>query len=376
MDKLQINIAEDITSGFISIDSLDDFKKVLKQFPDDPTLHRAFSDILVKNNLPNVAATAYGQAADLYLKAGQPLQAIVSKILQWEIYLPSYREAQLFFSVLRESRYSDSPIKPFFNKLSNPEILAIMKSAAIVQLPAGHIEKKVGDAENDLYFVVSGSLKETCYKPIKQKGTTIYKKLNFNLTENDFFGDIYPLEHKKVSQSYIETITQAELVKVSKHVLSQICRKYSNVEGVLKALYTAPSDSSKKEFLPKDSKSERHQIVRKMTLEIYPEASVNFPIILDGYSRDISIGGTCIVLDAKDVHVSNSIASFHKTIKNAPIKMSFASEGLELRVSGKIVWTQEVSFKGAKTLALGVQFQNLSPKLRGMLFVFADNSSK
>ncbi len=250
MDKLQINIAEDITSGFISIDSLDDFKKVLKQFPDDPTLHRAFSDMLVKNNLPNVAATSYGQAADLYLKAGQPLQAIVSKILQWEIYLPSYREAQLFFSVLRESRYSDSPIKPFFNKLSNPEILAIMKSAAIVQLPAGHIEKKVGDAENDLYFVVSGSLKETCYKPIKQKGTTIYKKLNFNLTENDFFGNIYPLEHKKVSQSYIETITQAELVKVSKHVLSQICGKYSNVEGVLKALYTAPSDSSKKEFLP------------------------------------------------------------------------------------------------------------------------------
>ena len=375
MDKLQINISEDITSGFITIDSLDDFKKVIKQFPDDPTLHRAFSDMLVKNNLPNVAVTSYGQAADLYLKAGQPLQAIVSKILQWEIYSPSYREAQRFFLALRESRYSDSPIKSFFNKLSNPEILAIMKSAAIVQLPAGHIEKKVGDEENDLYFVVSGSLKQTCYKPIKQKETAIYKKLNFNLSENDFFGDIYPLEHKKVSRSYIETITQAELVKVSKHVLSQICRKYSNVEGVLAALCAAQSDSNKNEFLPKDRKGERHQIVRKMTLEIYPEASVNFPIILEGYSRDISIGGTCIVLDAKDVHVSNSIVSFHKTIKNAPIKMSFLSEGLELRVSGKIVWTQEVSFKGAKTLALGVQFQNLSPKLRGMLFVFMDNSS-
>ena len=376
MDKLQINISEDITSGFITIDSLDDFKKVIKQFPDDPTLHRAFSDMLVKNNLPNVAVTSYGQAAELYIKAGQPLQAIVSKILQWEIYSPSYREAQRFFLALRELSFHVSPINTFFSSLSNPEILAIMKSAAIVQLPAGHIEKKVGDEENDLYFVVSGSLKQTCYKPIKQKETAIYKKLNFNLSENDFFGDIYPLEHKKVSRSYIETITQAELVKVSKHVLSQICRKYSNVEGVLAALCAAQSDSNKNEFLPKDRKGERHQIVRKMTLEIYPEASVNFPIILDGYSRDISIGGTCIVLDTKDVHVSNSIASFHKTIKNAPIKMSFASEGLELRVSGKIVWTQEVSFKGTKTLALGIQFQNLSPKLRGMLFVFAENSSK
>jgi hypothetical protein len=38
-------------------------------------------------------------------------------------------------------------------------------------------------------------------------------------------------------------------------------------------------------------------------------------------------------------------------------------------------WTQEIIFKGEKTLAVGIQFQNLSPKLSGMLFVFA-NSSK
>ena len=30
--------------------------------------------------------------------------------------------------------------------------------------------------------------------------------------------------------------------------------------------------------------------------------------------------------------------------------------------------------KGEKTLAVGIQFQDLSPKLRGMLFVFAENS--
>ena len=34
----------------------------------------------------------------------------------------------------------------------------------------------------------------------------------------------------------------------------------------------------------------------------------------------------------------------------------------------------EVIFQGKKTLALGIQFQDLSPKLRGMLFVFADSS--
>ena len=87
-----------------------------------------------------------------------------------------------------------------------------------------------------------------------------------------------------------------------------------------------------------------------------------------------SIGGACIVLDTKDVNVINSVASFHKKIKNAPIKMSFPSEGLEIKVPGQIVWTQKVTFRGGKTLSLGVQFQNLSPKLSGMLFVFADDA--
>ena len=374
--QYQINIAEDITSGFFSIESLDDFKQVLKQFPEDPSLHRSFSDMLVKNNLSDDAAISYNKAADLFLRSVRPIQAIVSKLLQWKIHTPVYREAQLFFSALREGINHDSPIESFLKRLSNPEILAIMKNAVVVQFPTAHIEKKVGDRENDLYFVVSGHLKKTCYNPVKQKGMTTYKRTYFNLAENDFFGDIYPLDEKRNSESYVEAMTDVELVKISRNALIQISKKYSNVENVLRALYNDRLNFEKQLLLPKNRRGERHQIIIKMAIEIYPERSVNFPIILDGYSRDISIGGTCIVLDAKDVHVSNSIASFNKTIKNAPIKMSFPSEGLELKVPGKIVWTQNVSFRGEKTLALGVRFENLSPKLRGMLFVFADNSGK
>jgi hypothetical protein len=111
-----------------------------------------------------------------------------------------------------------------------------------------------------------------------------------------------------------------------------------------------------------------------MTLEIFPHSSANFPIILEAYSKDISIGGTCVVLDSKDISVAKSVASFSKKIKDSKVKISFPSEGLELKVSGKIAWTQQVIFQGEKTLALGIQFQDLSPKLRGMLFVFADSS--
>ncbi len=53
------------------------------------------------------------------------------------------------------------------------------------------------------------------------------------------------------------------------------------------------------------------------------------------------------------------------------IKENFRSKKL---ISGKIAWTQEIIFKGEKMLSVGIQFQDLSPKLRGMLFVFADGS--
>lgn len=374
-NRYQINIAEDIKSGFFSIESLEDFEHVLKQFPDDPSLYRSFSDMLVEKNLSNGAATSYAKAADLFLKNGQPLQAIVAKILHWEIYAPSYREAQLFFSALRGAFFNDSPFNSFLKRLSNPEIFAIMKNSTIVRFPAGHIEQKVGDSENDLYFVISGQLKKTSFSPLRQKGMTTYERLNFELSEDDFFGDIYPLDRKKISESYVETITDVELFKITKKELLQISRKYSNVKRVIKSLYSEGLNPEKRGFSEKNRRGKRHQIVIKMTLEIYPINSVNFPIILDGYSRDISVGGTCIVLDIKDVHVSNSIISFHKKIENASIKMSFPCEGMELKVPGKIVWTQRVKFKGEQTLALGVQFQNLSPKLCGMLFVFAENSS-
>ena len=120
--------------------------------------------------------------------------------------------------------------------------------------------------------------------------------------------------------------------------------------------------------------NQRTQHYRKMSLEIFPQSSANFPIVLEGHSKNISIGGTCVVLDAKDVNISTSVASFNKIIKNSMIKLSFPSQGLELKISGKIAWTHEVAFQGEKTLALGIQFQDLSPKLRGILFVFAESS--
>ena len=44
---------------------------------------------------------------------------------------------------------------------------------------------------------------------------------------------------------------------------------------------------------------------------------------------------------------------------------------MELKVRGNIIWNHEIQFNGKKTLAVGIQFEEDSPKMRGMLFMFA-----
>ena len=373
MDNQKTNIVEQITGGFINIDSVEEFEKILEDFPEDSALHKAYADLLVKKNF-SAAALSYSRAATLYLKSGKLLPAVVSKLLQWRLKSPSYQEAQLFLSAVRDGSFPSTPLKILLEKLSNPEMFAVVKCIENIQLPAGQLIQKVDELEEGLYFIVSGSIKETSYQAEKTKGETVYKRTVVNLSDDDTFGELYPIKEKKVCKSYIETIEPVELVKISKQRLRAICKKYPNAESALQAVGVYRLEFRKENLLKKKRGNKRHQLMRKISLEIFPHSSANFPIILEAYSKDISIGGTCVVLDSIDVSVAKSVTSFSKTIKNSKVKISFPSEGLELKVSGRIAWIQEIIFNGERTLAVGIQFQDLSPKLRGMLFVFADSA--
>lgn len=374
MANQKINIVEQINGGFISIDSVGEFTELLEDFPEDPSLHRAYADLLIKKNSSGKAALSYGRAAALYLKSGKLLPGVLTKLLQWRIKSPVYQDAQLFLSALRDNNLPDTPLKVFLKKLSNPEVLAVIKCLGNIQFPAGQLIYKIDDVQEDLYFIVSGSIKEIRFEPVETDAETVFKQSVNQLSDDDTFGELYPIKDENVCQSFIETIEPVELVKIPKKMLLAICKKYPNVEFGLQAVSNFRSEFRKAKLLKKNRKSQRHEVLIKMSLEIFPHSSVNFPIILEAYSKDISVGGSCVVLDASDMSVVKSVTSFSKTIKNSEVKINFPCEGLELKVSGKIVWTQETIDKGKKTLAVGIQFQDLSPKLRGMLFVFAENS--
>ena len=373
MNTLQKNIDDQIASGSVRIESLKDVSEILKRFPHDPVLRKASADLMVKKNMGDQAAISYRKAATLFLKSGNLLPAIACIVSSWRIKPPSYQEANLFLSAARDDSFAITPLKIFFQMLSNPEIMAIVKRFETAQIPKQQLLQKVNDTQATLYFIVSGGLREIRYSPVKTQEKTIFEQTIYDLSVGDAIGELYPIDEEKTCQSYIETISAVDLIKLSKPDLIQICKKYPNVESGLRAIDEFRAEFRQEHQLKKKRKATRHQLERRILVEIHPQSSGNFPILLEGYATDISIGGACVVLDANDLGVTNSVAAFSRTIKNSKVKISFPTEGLELKVSGKIAWTQKVMFQRQRTLTLGIQFQDLSPKLRGMLFVFADS---
>ena len=364
-----ISIAEQIIDGSITIKSIEEFDSILKIFPNDPALQKAYSNLLKNKNRPEAAAKSYDKAAHLFIDAGKILQAIDSKMLQWKIKSPTPQEAQLFYSFLREGSFYESPLKTFFHRLTYPELLAFVSKLIRLDLSPGEMIKKTGDQEKNLYFVVSGNLKETVFVPVRKGDDSLYRKRASYLTENQFFGDVYPFKEENSSKSYIETSTRAELIKISKSNLITICEKYPNIEKGLMELYKVHEEGGNGNVDPKVRKLGRHQLPLKINLHIFTNANQKEPLIIDGYSRDVSVGGLCVVLDGK----YKSISAIYKNIKTAKIEMSLPEEELVLKVAGNIVWSREFSWKKRKIVALGFRFKDMSPKFKGMFFMMADS---
>ena len=365
------SIPAHILEGSIKIDSLEAFPPLVKQFPKDPALHRAYADLLLEENRRDDASKKYAVTAELYFQEGFVLQAIVAKLLQWRIHPPARAEMKQFLEKVRQSNHQGIPVKAFLNSLSIREMNVVFSAMELIRLQAGHVVSKVGDPEQTLFFVVSGTLVDSAYWSLNQREKS-HRNGIFYLSEDDFWGEIYPFEEDHHSQSHIETLTRSELLKLDKTKLIKICKRYPRVEKGLLDLFKIRAQSSPDGFSPLLRRASRHQLPIKVKVEIDPSGSISRPLLFKGYSRDISVGGISVVLEAKKLNVSYGLAAFHNAIRDAAVRVAFVDEALALQVSGKVVWSREVLFEGQKTLALGVQFTDMSPKLRGVLFAFAD----
>ena len=368
----QKSIPDLIIDGSIMIDSIDVFGTIIKQFPQHPALLKKYADLLFRHDLLDLAGKSYGEAAQLFIDTGNLLQALVSKKLQWMTKIPDKEEVKLFFASLQKGNFTQTPLRIFFDKLSPKELLAIISGFVRVQLAAKKTVKEVGDPEDDLCFIVSGTVKDSIYPSLETK-QKVHRKPNIYLSENQVFGDIYPLSQKQKSASTVETVTQVELVKISRQKMKLLCRKYSNIEMAIIDLFDVRSGESKPSITQLVRQAERFELPIKMQLEIPYKGPEYPPLIIDGYSSDISIGGICVVLNGQSKNISNALATIGGIAKDKQIRISFPGETMELKVRGHIMWNHAIRFNGSKTLALGIKFEEDTPRLRGMLFMFANS---
>lgn len=363
----QISIAKHIIDGSIIIDSVQEFQGMLQIFPNDPALHRAYADLLTRKQLSEAAGQSYQQAAEHFAAAGLLLQAIACQALKWQICPPTNTDTLKIWETLHQSKYHEVPTNMFLASLSHTELLSVMNAMELMRFPAGQTINKIGDEEDALYFIVAGNIKATTYEPLK-KTDFDHRKLTVYLSENDFFGNIYPLNESHQSQCYAETTSQTELARISREKLIRMCRKHARIELGLIDLFKARSNKEDLEVLRAVRKVERHKLPVKMNLKIWPGTAGHYGLILDGTSRDISVKGMCIVLDTKYANVP----SIYKNIKNAKIEISMPSKAMSINVVGSIVWSNEVDYEEQRTMALGIRFEEMSPQMSGLLVVFAN----
>ena len=349
------NIVQRIVDGNVIINTVEEFEKVLNLFPDDPRMLRAYGDLLTDKASKEAAVAPYRKASQLFIENGQSLQAIVAKILEWSIVKPSHSDGRVFHAAISACRSQESPLQNFFAQMAYPEMVAIMLRLVRVRLPAHYLVIEVNDISNEIYFIVSGSLSETTYPAVDEPSPAI-RPSKAILLANDIFGNVLPFEEENISRSDIETLTRVELVKLSKPVLMSVCKKFPRVELLVSSLHRSPSQAETDRSWQRVRRAERHEIPINVTLKILRTEENKPPLILEGFTNDISLGGACIDLGAKYWAVPAS----ELEEREIELEINLPNADTTMNLKGIVAWSREIPQAGKSTLELGIEFIDLA----------------
>ena len=351
-----------IREGTLFLNSREEYERLLKHDPHRASLHRALADFLSKEGNSSEAVKSYSRAAKIFLETRRSLQAIVSTILSWSLSKPSHEQGRAFHAAVQKAFKPETPLQSFFAALTYPELVAVMLRLVRVQYPANFAINHFGKPADELFFIVSGNLKETTYLSTGGEESDHQASIR-HLSENDIFGDVYPLTGDNISRSDVETRTHVELVKIAKNVLQQLCRKHPRVELLLAKLHKDPSESRDGRVWSSVRRHVRHEIPTKVSLTISPPGEYGSPIRADGFTRDISLGGACVALENKRLPIPM------QTLENADLKIIIKLPALDepLEIDGTIVWSSKIEREGKTEILIGIKFDSLKEDYRNAL---------
>jgi hypothetical protein len=340
-----------IREGTLLLKSSEEYERLLELYPKRASLRRAYGDFRKQQGDHLNAIQAYEQAAEFFLETGRSLQAIVATILAWSITKPTHDQGRIFHSAVQAAIKAETPLQSFFAALTYPELVSVMLRLVRLQYPANFAIKKFGDNADELFFIVAGDLKETTYLSTGEDESDHLGTVR-HLSENDIFGDVYPLTVEISSRSDVESLSQVELVKINRQVLQQLCRKHPRVELLLASLHKDPNETPDGRAWSSVRRYVRHEIPTKIKLVISPEKEGAPTIRKDCFTRDLSLGGACIDLGEKRLPIP--VGELKNAGVNVTIKLPSIDQTLE--IDGTIVWSLKTKEDAGASTLVGVQF--------------------
>jgi hypothetical protein len=364
-DSRQESIFQRIATGELAISSKKEYADLLTLFPDKADIQRAYADFLTQQGEDETACQYYLSAADLYIKDGKTIQAIVSKILAWRIIKPTHQEGRAFHAALQAGLSGETPLHHFFEGMPYPEFIAIMLRLVRLQLSAGETIIKAGDKSDDIYFIVYGDMEETLppTRPEDAHASGVPSRL---LSDNDIFGEVFPLSETNFSRSDVKTLTHTELVKISKSALIEISRKYPLIEKLLTKAYKDPSGQGQNRSWVSVRRSVRHMAPVKINLKIIFAKQPENILAIDAVSKDISLGGVCI-----DMGLTHGGMPIKDIIgAKAGVTIDLPNIDKSLSINGTIVWGKKLEEPAGVSILAGIKFDDMDRETNELLNVY------
>jgi CRP-like cAMP-binding protein len=370
-DDHQYSIMQRVIDGTLAVDSIEEFNEILEIYPQDALLHRKYADLLMDKSQLEAALKAFDKAAQLFIDRGMNLQAIVAKILQWSIKKPTHDQGLQFHKLLSKEGGQHTPLQRFWANMSYPELVTIMLRLVRIRLSAGENISCVDDPANEIFFVVSGTLAETlsedCMIEASKAGVDIEPKL---IGPNDIFGNIFPLDRPTASYTNVVAVTNVELVKIAKPVLSSACKKHPRIERLLHDIYKPENVEKCDRVWQTVRRSTRIGIPTKVEIISQVETPDSGSRRHTGIAVDLSLGGMCV-----DLGPVESIAD-RTNLKGQTVQsiLDLLNEVAILDLSGKIVWQREQTTEKGTFLLIGICFDPLNVTDRDLLIEYCSGN--
>jgi CRP-like cAMP-binding protein len=362
-EKVAISIIEGLTKGSITINKTEEFKKILAEYPDDPQLNRLFADFLKKEHSFANAIKKYRKAYDLFMAAGETLQAIAALLELWEVAGPTPHDFRGLYSQLCRKDSHSSVVAECFAKMSYKELRATLSYMEKIRVKTDGVVQHPGEPEESLFFVISGELVKS---PAESEADS-FAVVQF-LKPNDHFGDDFPCDVKRPAPYLVRAASDAELLKISKQDFLTLTGEFPDLKSSLKKLikYQLIPDTDKPDkFFRKTSR--RHLSVF-LGLDILDREPGRHPVSVKGFSSDISLGGACVIIDPRyrDIPVEDIVD------RQTKLRVSLPDETINVTIMGKVAWCRKTEIDGEETFAIGVQFNEMPPRLRGSMIIFVN----